>query len=94
VPVGAGACGSNGRPDAQTSQQIDRRGRQRDDTQVDVVLGAPWRGRPGFDDDDIETCAREAERQRGTDHAGTDDGHIVTDAPIHRRAHAAASASD
>jgi hypothetical protein len=86
VPIGAGACRGNGRPDVQTPKQIDRRWRQRDDAQVDVVLGAPWRRRPGLDYDDVEPCARKAERKRGADHAGTDDGDIVTDAPIHRRA--------
>src|SRR5690242_4505878 len=76
VRIGPDTCLANGRPDAQLVQQADRRGRQADHAQVDLVLDPPGCRRARLDQRGGKALARQRQRGRGADHAATDDGDI------------------
>ena len=77
APIRAGTRRADGLPDTDCIEQRNRRGRKRDDAQIDVVVDMPWRRCARFDHGDVEAVLRQLQRQRGADHAGTDYGDVV-----------------
>ncbi len=67
---------ADGRPYIEFVEQRDRRRRQTDHAQIDLVLGRPRRGSPRFEQGRGESRARQRQRGGRTYHAATDDRDI------------------
>ena len=76
VAVRRHARRGNGVPHAEAAQQGHRGFRQRDHTQVHLVLGAPGFGHARLDQGRAESGSGQAQGHGAADHAGTDHGHV------------------